>query len=179
MFSSPALELVPYCDTPGAGLILNYIGLEPMIDRLLSEYMRPLTSLVFKEVSRLYHCLCHWSSEVPLRPSRLPLSEGLVVSHGFPPACVCLQVFQLAIACVPPCACVCVPPFVRMSLIKCVCVCMFQDFGRSVDHHHSFLVQYKTGADVSLDMHIDDAEVRPLLCVWLCARVRVRVCVCV
>jgi hypothetical protein len=34
-----------------------------------------------------------------------------------------------------------------------------QDYGRSIDHHHTFLVQYKADADLSLDMHIDDSEV--------------------
>jgi len=29
----------------------------------------------------------------------------------------------------------------------------------SLDHHHTFMVQYKKGEDLNLDMHIDDAEI--------------------
>ena len=32
-------------------------------------------------------------------------------------------------------------------------------FHGTLDHHHSFMVQYKMGADLLLDMHIDDSEV--------------------
>ena len=31
--------------------------------------------------------------------------------------------------------------------------------GQSLDHHHSFMVQYKPNEDKSLDMHIDDSEI--------------------
>jgi len=31
--------------------------------------------------------------------------------------------------------------------------------GESLDHHHTFVVQYKIGEDLSLDMHTDDSEV--------------------
>jgi len=31
--------------------------------------------------------------------------------------------------------------------------------GDSLDHHHTFIVQYKVGKDLSLDMHTDDSEV--------------------
>lgn len=36
---------------------------------------------------------------------------------------------------------------------------LFPELGASVDHHHTFLVQYRPDQDVSLDMHIDDSEV--------------------
>eukprot|EP01084_Bolivina_argentea_P313739 543356_1 len=32
-------------------------------------------------------------------------------------------------------------------------------YNGSLDHHHTFMVQYKTDADLFLDMHIDDSEV--------------------
>lgn len=31
--------------------------------------------------------------------------------------------------------------------------------GNSIDHHHSFVVEYKIGNDLNLDMHIDDSEI--------------------
>jgi hypothetical protein len=34
-----------------------------------------------------------------------------------------------------------------------------KNHGDSLDHHHTFIVQYKMGKDLSLDMHTDDSEV--------------------
>merc|ERR1711924_561417 len=36
--------------------------------------------------------------------------------------------------------------------------------GDSLDHHHAFVVQYKDGEDLHLEMHVDDAEVTLNLC---------------
>jgi hypothetical protein len=46
------------------------------------------------------------------------------------------------------------------SFLKPVAALLYpDDGGRTVDHHHSFLVQYKPDADRLLDMHVDDSEV--------------------
>ena len=36
--------------------------------------------------------------------------------------------------------------------------------GASLDNHHTFVVQYKPGEDLGLDMHVDDAEVTVNVC---------------
>ena len=36
--------------------------------------------------------------------------------------------------------------------------------GEHVDHHHSFLVQYKAGQDLGLDMHTDACDVTLNVC---------------
>ena len=65
------------------GVIVNDIGMERMIDRLMSEYIQPVASALMAEVT-----------------TALPL-----------------------------------------------------------DHHHSFIVQYREGHDLSLDMHTDDSDI--------------------
>jgi hypothetical protein len=41
---------------------------------------------------------------------------------------------------------------------------IFPIHGASLDNHHSFIVQYKQGEDLGLDMHIDDADVTLNVC---------------
>uniref|UniRef100_A0A7S4P4C6 Fe2OG dioxygenase domain-containing protein n=1 Tax=Paramoeba aestuarina TaxID=180227 RepID=A0A7S4P4C6_9EUKA len=41
---------------------------------------------------------------------------------------------------------------------------LFPIQGASLDDHHSFIVQYKQGEDLGLDMHIDDSEVTLNVC---------------
>eukprot|EP01121_Diplochlamys_sp_Union-15-3_P005975 TRINITY_DN1635_c0_g3_i1.p1 TRINITY_DN1635_c0_g3~~TRINITY_DN1635_c0_g3_i1.p1 ORF type:complete len:495 (-),score=52.89 TRINITY_DN1635_c0_g3_i1:62-1546(-) len=36
--------------------------------------------------------------------------------------------------------------------------------GKTIDRHHSFMVQYMEGQDINLDMHVDDAEVTLNVC---------------
>uniref|UniRef100_A0A6B2L3U1 Fe2OG dioxygenase domain-containing protein n=1 Tax=Arcella intermedia TaxID=1963864 RepID=A0A6B2L3U1_9EUKA len=44
--------------------------------------------------------------------------------------------------------------------MKPIATLLFSEFGgRSLDHHHTFVVEYKVGKDLSLDMHTDDSEV--------------------
>lgn len=45
-----------------------------------------------------------------------------------------------------------IQPFVKFLLPQATS-------GYPVDHHHSFIVEYKEGADLSLDMHTDDSDV--------------------
>ena len=37
---------------------------------------------------------------------------------------------------------------------------LFPEEGARVDHHHTFMVQYKAGEDLGLDMHTDDSKPR-------------------
>jgi predicted 2-oxoglutarate/Fe(II)-dependent dioxygenase YbiX len=47
-----------------------------------------------------------------------------------------------------------------LEIIKPLTAILYPQYaGDSVDHHHSFIVQYKMGKDLSLDMHTDDSEV--------------------
>jgi len=47
-----------------------------------------------------------------------------------------------------------------LEIIKPLAGTLYPQYGgKSVDHHHTFIVQYKMGKDISLDMHTDDSEV--------------------
>jgi len=47
-----------------------------------------------------------------------------------------------------------------LEIIKPLTAILYPSWGgNSIDHHHTFIVQYKMGKDLSLDMHTDDSEV--------------------
>ena len=46
-----------------------------------------------------------------------------------------------------------------LSVVRPLADALFPTEGEHVDHHHSFMVQYKQGEDLGLDMHTDACDV--------------------
>ena len=57
-------------------------------------------------------------------------------------------------------------PFTRLQrdVLQIVSAALYPEEGTSLDTHHTFLVQYKPGEDLGLDMHTDDSDVTFNIC---------------
>lgn len=51
------------------------------------------------------------------------------------------------------------------KVIRPLAAILYPQFGGSLDHHHSFIVQYRPDGDLSLDMHTDDSEITLNVCI--------------
>ena len=50
------------------------------------------------------------------------------------------------------------------ALVQPLAALLFPLEGRHLDDHHSFVVSYRTGEDLGLDMHTDDSDVTLNVC---------------
>lgn len=48
---------------------------------------------------------------------------------------------------------------IQRAYVRPLANALFPKDGCDVDHHHSFMVQYKEGQDLGLDMHTDACDV--------------------
>ncbi len=53
---------------------------------------------------------------------------------------------------------------IQRQFVRPLAAALFPVVGERLDHHHTFLVQYKPGADVGLDMHTDACDVTLNVC---------------
>ena len=52
----------------------------------------------------------------------------------------------------------------QKELLQPISAVLFPQEGQSFEDHHSFMVQYKEGQDLGLDMHTDDSDVTFNVC---------------